>query len=236
MSTVRQPRRKVLPPLVAGERLDQPTFHERYEAMPPETQAELVGGVVCMPSPVRGDHGGTSRLAGGWLCYYQWKTPGVRGADNVTVKLDLHGEPQPDNILWIPAELGGRISVDSDGYLTGAPELVIEVARSSRRYDLTDKKADYERAGVLEYVVIELEPDRIHRFIRRGRRFVALRPGSDGIYRSKVFPGLWLDGDAFFAGDLDVLFQLLDKGIASPEHAAFVAKLANARERIKDAN
>ena len=43
----------VLPPLVAGQHLDQPTFHERYEAMPPETWAELVGGVVYMPSPVR---------------------------------------------------------------------------------------------------------------------------------------------------------------------------------------
>ena len=41
----------------AGQILDQPTFHERYEAMPPSTRAELVGGVVQMPSPLRSDHG-----------------------------------------------------------------------------------------------------------------------------------------------------------------------------------
>ncbi len=233
MSTVRQPRRQVLPPLVAGQQLDQPTFHERYEAMPPETRAELVGGVVYMPSPMRGDHGGTTQLAGGWLVYYRSRTPGPRGADNVTVKLDLHGEPQPDNILWIPDELGGQTSVDADGYLTGAPELVIEAARSSRLYDLTEKKADYERAGVLEYVVIELDPDRIHWFVRRGKRFVALKPGPDGTYRSKAFPGLWLDADAFFADDPNRLFQVLDRGTASPVHAAFVTKLAGAGARRK---
>lgn len=38
--------------LVAGRRLDQPTYHALYEAMPPGTRAELIGGVVCMPSPV----------------------------------------------------------------------------------------------------------------------------------------------------------------------------------------
>ena len=54
MSTVDQPPRITsLPRLVAGQRLDQPTFHERYEAMPPETQAELIGGIVYMTPPHR---------------------------------------------------------------------------------------------------------------------------------------------------------------------------------------
>ena len=35
MSTVERAQpTKILPPLVAGQHLDQPTFHERYEAMP----------------------------------------------------------------------------------------------------------------------------------------------------------------------------------------------------------
>jgi hypothetical protein len=37
--------------LVEGQRLDQPTFHALYEAMPPGTRAELIDGVVYMPSP-----------------------------------------------------------------------------------------------------------------------------------------------------------------------------------------
>jgi Uma2 family endonuclease len=120
--------------------------------------------------------------------------------------------------------------------LTGAPELIVEVARSSRKYDLGEKKADYERAGVLEYLVVELGPDRIHWFIRRGKRLVALRPGPDGIYRSKAFPGLWLDPEAIFAQDLARRDEVVEQGVATPEHAAFVAKLAAARARTGAAN
>jgi hypothetical protein len=108
MSTVDRPPAGTLPPLVAGQRLDQPTFHERYEAMPPQTRAELVGGVVYMPSPLRSDHGFESYYISGWLFYYQLHTPGVRGANDATVKLDLGAEPQPDSMLFIPAELGGQ--------------------------------------------------------------------------------------------------------------------------------
>ncbi len=101
MSTVEHPQTSALPQLVAGQRLDQPTFHERYEAMPPETRAELVGGIVYMPSPMSGDHGRESHLVGGWLFYYQLHTPGVEGADHATVKLDPGSEPQPDCQIYI---------------------------------------------------------------------------------------------------------------------------------------
>jgi Uma2 family endonuclease len=229
MSTVRRaPTKSSLPPLEAGQHLDQPTFHERYEAMPPETRAELVGGVVYMPSPMRGDHGGTSPIVSGWFFYYRWKTFGVRCEDGVTIKLGRQGEPQPDHVLRIPTELGGQTFVDDEGYIGGAPELVVEVGRSSRAYDLKQKKADYEAAGVREYMVVELDPNRVHWFSRRGSRFVVLRTGSDGIYRSRVFPGLWLDPKALYAQDLDRLIRILEEGLATPEHAAFVAKLAAA--------
>jgi Uma2 family endonuclease len=225
MSTVDHPRKTALPLLIPGQRLDQPTFHERYEAMPPETRAELVGGVVYMPSPMRGDHGEADQLVAGWIFCYQVKTPGVRGAGGATIKLDQEGEPQPDRQLFIAPELGGQLSVDSGGYLVGAPELIVEISRSSRAYDLGDKKADYERAGVLEYLVVELDPDRIHWFIRRDDRFRELPPGPDGIFRSEVFPGLWLDPQALYAGDLDRLVEVLDQGLATPEHAEFAERL-----------
>jgi Uma2 family endonuclease len=230
MSTAERVQPKtLLKPLVAGQRLAQPTFHKRYEAMPPETRAELVGGVVYMPSPMRWDHGKESRIVSGWLDRYERFTPGVEGGDGPTVKLDKRGEPQPDHLLLIPAELGGQCGLDEEGYLTGAPELIVEVARSSRKFDLNSKKNDYERAGVLEYVVVELDPDRIHWFIRRGDHFEDLLPGPDGIYRSEVFPGLWLDAAAIFARDRDRRDEVLERGLATPAHADFVAKLAKAR-------
>jgi Uma2 family endonuclease len=228
VSTIDRPERGVLPPLVDGQRLDQATFHERYEAMPPETRAELVGGVVYMPSPLREDHGEIGKDVGYWLVHYKRFTPGVRSAANATVKLGPFGEPQPDSRLRIPPEAGGRSHVDAGGYLVGPPELVVEVARSSRRFDLGPKKADYERAGVPEYVVVALDPDHVYWFTLRDGRYVELPPGPDGVFRSEVFPGLWLDPTALFAEDLDRLIAVLEQGLATPEHAAFVARLAGA--------
>lgn len=228
MSTVRRAPRKVLPPLENGQHLDQPTFHERYEAMPPETRAELVGGVVYMPSPVSNDHGEPASDIGGWLFLYKSSTPGVRSPLDTTVILSADSEPQPDNQLLIPAEAGGQTKVDRHGYITGPPELVVEVARSSRAFDLNEKKADYERAGVLEYVVVEVDPDQIHWFVRRGGRFEEQAPGRDGVYRSEVFPGLWLDAEALFSEDRRKLIKVLERGLRTRAHADFVAKLAAA--------
>jgi Uma2 family endonuclease len=222
---------KTLPPLVHGQHLDQPTFHERYEAMPPETRAELVGGVVYMPSPMRLDHGKWDHPVAAWLARYEQFTPGVEGAGGPTVKLDLKSEPQPDHLLWILPECGGQTRVDAEGYLTGAPELVVEIARATRYHDLNRKKADYERAGVQEYLVVELDPNRIHWFIRRGDHFEKLLPGPDGIYRSEVFPGLWLDPTALFAKSWDSLYRAVRRGLRTRPHREFVANLAEARRR-----
>ena len=73
----------------------------------------------------------------------------------------------------------------------------------------------------------------MHWFIRRGDRFEDLSPGADGIYRSEEFPGLWLDPDALLNEDLDRLSEVLEQGLATPEHADFVAKLAAARKGRK---
>src|SRR4051794_32539781 len=227
MSTIERHDRRTLPPLEAGQRLDQPTFHERYEAMPSSTRAELIGGVVHMPSPLGDDHGGTDEDISLWLGLYRRSTPGLRGSANATTILGELGEVQPDHQLRIPQERGGKARI-VNGYVHGPPELIVEVSRSSKRVDLGVKKADYEKAGVPEYVVVELEPDRVHWFVLRDGRYAELSPGPDGVYRSEVYPGLWLDPSVLFSGDLDGLIAALDRGLATPEHAAFVARLAEA--------
>jgi Uma2 family endonuclease len=225
MSTVEHGQTKtLLPPLVAGQHLDQPTFHERYAEMPDGTWAELVGGRVFMPSPARNEHSGPDDDVAYWCGHYKRATKGLRSGKNATVILGPFGETQPDGHLRIPQALGGQTRIER-GYIVGAPELVIEIARSSRSYDLNEKKAEYAQAGVLEYLVVELEPDRAHWFILKNSRFENLPVEADGIYRSSIFPGLWLDGDALFAEDMDRVIEVLDQGIRTPEHAAFTAKL-----------
>src|SRR5713226_3582698 len=95
--TVEPAQRKAsLPPLEAGDRLDQKTFHARYEAMPEGTRAELVGGVVYMPSPLKRRHGRMHGRLVQWLCDYEDATPGTEAYDNASTLIDPESEPQPD--------------------------------------------------------------------------------------------------------------------------------------------
>jgi Uma2 family endonuclease len=221
-----------LPPLIEGQRLDQPTFHERYEAMPPGTRAELINGVVYMPSPVGLDHGVAHAPVIVWLHYYAEQTPGLQVGDNATAVLGRKSEPQPDALLRILPEFGGRTRVKKK-LLYGAPELLAEVSHATRYVDLGPKLEDYQRAGVREYVVRALEPDEIFWFIRRGKALIERPLGEDGLYRSVTFPGLWLDPQALIRGDGRRLRAVVDLGCATPEHAEFVARLTAARKRAR---
>jgi Uma2 family endonuclease len=214
--------------LVEGEYLDQPTFHALYEAMPPGTRAELIGGVVSMPSPVGWPHGRAQVSAIVWLSYYEDKTPGVETLGNATSILGRQSEPEPDCLLRIQTESGGHSTVEQN-LIHGAPELVVEIAKASRYIDLGPKRADYERAGVLEYIVRAHDPDEVIWFHQDRGSFKRVQPDPDGLYRSLVFPGLWLDPEALLRSDHDRLRAVLDLGLATPEHAAFVARLTQAR-------
>jgi Uma2 family endonuclease len=177
------------------------------------------------------DHGESTPDVSLWLGLYRRRTPGVRQADGATLILGEFGEPQPDALLRIEPERGGSCSVNEENYLTGPPELIVEVARSSRSFDLGGKRDDYERSGVREYIVVALDPDEIHWHVRRGERLERILPDPDGLYRSAAFPGLWLDPAALLSGDLEGSIATLDRGLATPEHAAFVARLADAAAR-----
>jgi Uma2 family endonuclease len=216
------------PALVEGEHLDQPEFHRRYEAMPPGIKAELIDGVVYMPSPLGLDHGTALAATILWVGSYVAETPGVQTAAHATTILGRRSEPQPDALLRIRPECGGQ-TVNDHGYVRGAPELVVEVAKASRYVDLGPKLADYDRAGVQEYVVRALDPDEVLWFRRVQGSLARVSPDDDGPYRSAAFPGLWLDPSALLSGDLRRLRQVVDQGVATPEHAAFVAQLARNR-------
>ncbi|HZW31054.1 MAG TPA: Uma2 family endonuclease [Isosphaeraceae bacterium] len=213
--------------LVEGLRLDQPTFHALYEMMPPGTRADLIDGVVYMPSPVGCEHGIAQVPVIVWLDYYAEQTPRLQVMDNASTILGWKSEPQPDGLLRILPEYGGR-TWDEDGFVHGGPELVVEVSKATRYVDLVPKKADYERAGVREYVVRAIDPDEIFWFGQEQGVLVQRPIGGDGLYRSTVFPGLWLDPLALIQGDRRRLRAVVDLGCATPEHAAFVAKLAAA--------
>jgi Uma2 family endonuclease len=219
-------RTKNIPPLENGDHLDQKTFHERYEAMPENVRAELIGGVVFMTPLQKRPRGRTQFQLLQWLGEYERVTPGTEGAVNPTTVIGPESEPQPDGCLLILPECGGQAWFDENEYLNGAPEFVAEIASATESIDLKLKKLDYEKAGVREYVVVALRQKKVFWFIRRRGKFRDLARGADGIFRSEVFPGLGLDPDALLRHDRKRVLAVLRDGLASPEHAAFVAKLA----------
>ncbi|QSF48357.1 MULTISPECIES: Uma2 family endonuclease [unclassified Thermosynechococcus] len=212
-----------LPPLESGDRLTRDEFERRYAAMPQLKKAELIEGIVYVASPLRyRSHGQPHLFLITWLGTYCAATPEVEAADAPTIRLDADNEPQPDAILRLSH--GGRSRITADDYIEGAPELVVEIAASSAAYDLHDKLRVYRRNGVQEYLVWCTYDRQIHWFSLEAGEYQPLVADTEGMIRSRQFPGLWLAPEALLTHDLGTVLQVLQQGIATPEHQAFVAR------------
>lgn len=217
------------PPLKSGDRLTRYEFERRYDAMPHIKKAELIEGVVHMPTPVSNRHSAAHGLIIGWLAAYRAATPGVHLNDNATVRLDLDNEPQPDALLRLDEALGGRSRISKDDYIEGAPEFIAEIAVTSASYDLHDKMNAYRRNGVQEYLVWRAYDQELDWFSLQEGQYVPLEPDDEGVTHSQVFPGLRLHAPAMLEGDLARVLAELQKGLATDEHTAFVEQLAQKR-------
>ncbi|MCP4210343.1 MAG: Uma2 family endonuclease [Halieaceae bacterium] len=207
-----------LPRLEPGDRLTRYEFERRYEAMPQLKKAELIEGVVNMPSPVKNTHGESHGTIMVWLGSYCVATPGLHLNDNTSIRLDLDNEPQPDALLRLDSSHGGTSRVGIDDYIEGPPELIVEIAASSASYDLHDKLRVYRRHGVQEYVVWRIMDRQIDWFALEQGRYLSLAADEHGVLRSQVFPGLWLDVPALLEGDLAGVLAMLQQGLAGEEH------------------
>jgi Uma2 family endonuclease len=211
------------PGLVTGERLTVEEFLRRWEDLPDLKNAELIAGVVYVPSPVSREHSHLDARIILWLAYYAQATPGCESGSNSTW-LMAGSAPQPDADLCILPSHGGQ-SANLGSLATGAPELAVEICVTSAELDLGPKRALYQRAGVREYITIEaFGPRMIWRVLKDGA-YTPLAPQADGILRSQFFPGLWLDAAAFWANDGAKMLAALNAGLASEDHRRFVERL-----------
>ncbi len=209
--------------LEPGDRLSRVEFERRYDRTPRVKKAELIEGTVYMPSPVRAEsHAEPHSRLGGWLVTYVSETPGVRCFDNSSVRMDLDNEPQPDLVLMNLAPRTGQARISADDYIEGAPELVVEIVGSSQAYDLHQKKAVYRRNGVREYLVWATREERLVWWELREGEYFDLAADADGLLKSGVFPGLWLDVAAVLRGDMKSVLAALRRGLEGAEHIAFV--------------
>jgi Uma2 family endonuclease len=198
--------------LEAGDHLTRDEFHRRYLASPRIKKAELIDGVVYVPSPLRGDyHGEPHGYVMHWLGHYRLQVSGLRCMDNTTLLLDGVVEVQPDAMLWRP-EPGGP-SLNQDGFVVGAPQLIVEVAATSASYDLHEKKKEaYRRNGVAEYVVWRVLDEAIDWFHLVDGQYLLIEPDAEVIVESEQFPGLRLHIPSMLAGDLAAVLARMSGG------------------------
>jgi Uma2 family endonuclease len=215
-----------VPPLLNGDHLTVPEFERRYYAMPEAKKAELVEGVVIMSSPTSPIHARSHGRLTELLSRYARTSLALDFGVGASVRFDGKNEYQPDGVLRIIEGKPAGSRIGSDGLIDGAPEFVAEIAVSRAGYDLHEKKAVYQRSLVRGYFVWQVMDCQIHWFALDQGEFVELKPRQDGVICSRAFPGLWLNVEAMLAGKEEKVSRTLDKGIKSPEHRAFLKRLA----------
>ena len=213
-----------LPGLITGERMNVEEFLRRWEELPYLKNAELIDGIVYVPSPLSLDHGSLDTLIHWWLAHYAHATPGCKAGSNITW-LMLDSSPQPDAFLRILPSRGGQ-SRDEKLYCAGAPELAVEICLTSTEVDFGPKLRLYQRAGVREYITIEIFGKRIVWRKLENAVYVSQQIPPDGVLRSQVFPGLWLDVAAFWDDDGAKMLAALNAGLSSEDHQLFAERLS----------
>jgi Putative restriction endonuclease len=215
----------IIPLLENGDRLTREEFHRRYEAMPKNVKTELIKGVVVSSNRVKSYHAEASAKIIGLLGFYSIKTFGLNLSNHVTWKFDKDNEFQPDCILRIEEDCGGKSWINDADYLEGSPELTVEIAAITASYDLHDKLEMYEQKSVQEYIVWRVLDKQIDWFSLENGKYQRLSANNRGIIESKVFTGLRLNVNALLNDDLTQVLQDLQSGITSKSHKEFVKNL-----------
>lgn len=217
--------------ITRGDRMSREEFERRFDATPNLKKADLIDGVVYIPKPPSFRlHSAPHASLVAWLGVYSGGSPYLQVGMSGSIRLGQNDMLQPDAFMTIPQCAGGRTAVSNDDYLEGAPELVVEVTDPSTSYDLHEKKQVYFRNGVNEYIVFRTFEGVLDYFVLRDGQYRHHAAPAEGKFQSLIFPGLWLDTQALIAGDIAGVLAYLQKGIASPEHAAFVMRLKAAAE------
>ena len=204
----------LLPPLRDGDNLTRDEFMRRWEAMPDVKCAELIDSVVYMPSPISRIHGDYHSRMSIWLGTYATVTPECLMLDAGTWLMSKDSAPQPDLALCILPEHGGQ-SGEEGAYCAGAPELIVEISHTTSTKDTGVKLRLYERSGVQEYLMVRPTKKQVTWLELVDGKYQEIAPDEDGLLRSRVFPGLWLDPKALWNRDLPGLAAAVQRGMAA---------------------
>lgn len=184
-------------PITAQTRHEQRlkmTYQEFLEWADEDTHAEWVNGEVIVFMPPKNIHQRLLNFLTTVLNNFtQFFGLGELRFAPFEVKLAADISREPD-VIFIARENLPRLS---EHRVDGPPDLIVEiVSDDSLSRDRVDKFDEYEDAGVPEYWIIDNRPRRrraeFYQMDENGR-YQPVPVGKDGLYRSKVIPGFWLN-------------------------------------------
>lgn len=166
------------------------TFDDFRFLVKEDQKADLIDGVIYMASPENTDANSLFMWYGGLLDLYVeelelGKVFGLR----VALRLDDTNGPEPD-ILFVA---NNRLHLVQWGHVDGPADMAVEiVSPESVDRDYTKKRAQYERARVKEYWIIDEQEEKVTVFhLDRANKYREVKP-RDGKYHSKVVRGFWI--------------------------------------------
>lgn len=148
---------------------------------------EIIDGVLYMtPSPTTRHQLTVVKIAR-HLDEHAEAVGGLALVAPLDVVLDHRNVVEPDVLFFNPEHLD-RIQ---DGYPRAAPDLAVEVSSpSTKGIDRIRKRALYERFGVAEYWIVDLDHDLIEAHVLRDGLFAEpVRFGPGDLVRSEAVPG-----------------------------------------------
>ena len=122
----------------------------------PHERVELIDGTIVVMSPQNLPHSTSVRLTNMVLTGLFRDTHVVSCQAPISLGDDC--EPEPDFALLTPAHMQECLR---QGSQPTRPDLVLEIADTSLRYDRTEKASLYARAGIPEYWVLDLDSRRL---------------------------------------------------------------------------
>jgi Uma2 family endonuclease len=196
--------------------------YEEYLAWANEdTHAEWVNGEVIVFMPAKDPHQSLlvflTEVIGLFVRIFDlgrlWMAP-------FELKLHPDGPSREPDLMFLAKSHLDRLTTDR---IVGPPDLIIEVASDdSVHRDRVDKFDEYEAGGVPEYWIIDNRPQQRQRaqFYQLGSdgQYRLIPVEADGIYRSAVLPGFWLQIEWLWDKQPDVLKAIAE--IIGPEQVA----------------
>ena len=194
---------------------DRMTVEEFFRVAPEDRKAELIDGVIVMPSPAFDLHENVQGLLFSVLRLYAESGDfGIVRGSRTALKMGIEYHAYEPDILFVSR---ARADIVKEEGVFGAPDLVIEIlSRGTKTIDRGLKRRVYGAAGVAELWLIDPESEKASRFYQR------LTPKSemievkfvDGVLRSTTVPGFFLRAEWLWpAGEklprvIDVLREL----------------------------